>query len=468
MMDTTQLVDPAALGLAIRPDLIEGVTLIRQLGAGATSTVFQGIDSADPKKSYAIKVLTQYLVTQEDARRRWDREAELLLQLDHPNIVKAIRTGVAEGRPYLMMEYLQGETLNDRLRRMGKLPEEEIFAIAGATLAALQLAGSRRIIHRDIKPANMIRLADGTVKLMDFGLAKLAEDKSLTMTGAIVGTPLYVSPEQARCDTEITPQSDLYSLGVTLFHLACGTPPFSELNTSLLLTRKITDDVPDIRLVDPAISGALAFFIHKLTGRFCENRPKDATAAAELLDQLRRGVLTTTHFAVETRTSRARGRPATAAEMPAELYSQVVETITHDDQLQSKPQFLQAGEVLFYEDDISEDCYILLSGAVEVLKSGRKVATIDEPGAFIGEMGPLRQAPRSATVVARESTVLLTILKADFNNFFTRHPEMMMTMALSLAQRLHSTTMELHEKQAQMARLSKMVNEMKAVLSGKI
>lgn len=455
------------MGLSIKPDLIEGVYLERQLGSGATSTVYLATDREDPTKRFAVKVITQYLIQQEDARRRWDREAELILQLEHPNIVKGIRKGVADNRPYLVMEYLQGENLQDRLRRLGKLEEEEVFDIADATLSALVAAFELNIIHRDVKPANMLRTTEGEIKLMDFGLAKFADDSSITVSGAIVGTPLYVSPEQARCDPHITTKSDLYSLGATLYHLAAGTPPFAELNTSLMLTRKITDDVPDIRLVNPDLSGAMAYLISRLCQRFTEDRPASAKEALDMLRQLREGALTTTHFDVESRSSRSKMRPASFSEIPVHLVNEIIETISSDDQLDTKPHFMEPGEVLFYEDDTSQDCYILLSGSVQVLKSGREVARIQEVGSFIGEMGPLRGHRRSATVVACEASVLLTIAKTDFKNFFKRHPEMLMALAQTLASRLENTTEQLNERTQKLNRLHKMVNEMKGLFGGK-
>lgn len=464
MLETTQHVDPAVLGHAMRPEMIEGIVLDRLLGSGATSMVYLAHDREKPEQQYAVKILTRFLTEQEDAMKRWEREAKLILQLKHPNIVRGIREGTAQGRPYLVMEYLQGETYQERLRRLGKLLEEEVFQIAESALAALDAANQLQIIHRDIKPANMLRTSAGELKVMDFGLAKITTDSSITVTGAIVGTPLYVSPEQARCAETIGIRSDIYSLGITLFHLAAGRPPFSELNTSLLLTRKITDDVPDIRTVEPNISSGLAYLIHEMTQRFEADRLASPGEALQLIQEIRNGSLTTTGFTIkEADKPLPEDRRSSFSDLPT-LDNAVIQTIASDSQLDTKPQFFNDGEVLFYEDDDSKECYILLSGAVEILKSGRQVAVIQEPGAFIGEMGPLRGEPRSATVRATESTVLLTIREDDFHSFFKRHADMALALAQALASRLEKTTVELQKNQTRIHRLSRLLNEMKGVL----
>lgn len=461
-MDTTRIFPVRdAAPSSLRPDLIEGVILDRQIGAGATAKVYLAYDASDRAQRYAVKFLSAVLSFQEDALRRWKREAEVLLRLDHPNIVKGIRYGLVEERPFLVMEYLQGESLADRLRREERLPESEVLEIARASLRGLDAAHRAGIIHRDIKPANIIRLNDGSIKLTDFGLARDDSDDDLTMTGAIIGTPIYISPEQAT-GAVVSIQSDLYSLGTTLFHLAAGQPPFKELNTSLLLTRKITDDVPDIRLVEPSISGTLAFLVDRLCQRALDQRPGTPAEGLELLDRLESGELTTTAQPAASKSGKSRLQPLKSGDLGSD--DLVLTTLVGDEEVHAAPHFLRSGEVLFYEDDTSKDCYILMSGKVEVLKSGRPIAVIDKEGSFIGEMSPLRGAPRSATVVARQDTVLLVVKEDQFHAFLSRHPEMAIHLARSLAERLETTNVRLSQQGQKLTNLSRLVQEMNGLM----
>lgn len=461
-METTRIVPGGVSGApSLRPDLIPGIILDRHIGSGATARVYLAFDVENPDIRYAVKFLTAFLSYQEDSLRRWKREADVLLRMDHPNIVKGVRYGLIEDRPYLVMEYLQGETLADRLKREERLPEKEVLHIARSCLAALVAADKEGVIHRDIKPANIIRLNDGTIKLTDFGLAADEMDESLTVAGAIIGTPVYLSPEQAT-GAEVTIQSDLYSLGTTLFHLATGRPPFKELNTSLLLTRKITDDVPDVRHFEPGLSAMFAYLVTELCHRSATARPERPAGALRMLDQLESGELTTTSHHDPIPIGRAGAQPINREELKSD--DLVLTTLVGDDSIHSRPHFLRRGEVLFYEDDDSLECYILMSGCVEILKAGRTIATIDQEGAFIGEMSPLRKAPRSATVVAREDTVLLVIPEEEFHEFLKRHPEMAIVLARSLAERLETMNRQLTAANQKIGALSRHVNEMAALV----
>lgn len=462
MLNTTHLVEGKPFARAIRADLVKGLILDRPLGSGATSTVYLAVQDAAPHGRFAVKILQQSLFIQTESRKRWEREADLLISLNHPNIVRGFKHGMTDGLPWLVMEYVQGETLMDRLRRMGKLSAAELFNIAESVLKGLAAAHLKDIIHRDVKPANIVSTAEGTVKLMDFGLAKVTSDVALTSTGFILGTPIYLSPEQAVGEEHLTIRSDLYALGVTLFHLATGRTPFSELNCSLLLTRKITDDVPDVREVDDEIDPWLATFIAMLCARRVGERPAHPEAALELLEQMRTQTFDLSLHRGSTRTTGARLRPAKFEEIPQD--NQVLHTLVGDSQLSTSPCYLASGEVLFYEDDAAADCFVLLSGKVEILRAGRVIGAVSEPGSFIGEMGPLRGKPRSATVVAREECVLLVIAPADFNGFFLRHPEMAMTLARTLAERLDTQNQKLQEAEERLAGVGVHVREMSSLL----
>lgn len=462
---TAEIKHPSGGTSGIHKQLIPGVVLDREIGSGATAIVYLAHDTEQAGRRYAVKILTRYLVTNQEARKRWDRETELLLSLNHPNIVQGIRAGVSGQRPYLVMEYLQGETLAARLRRMGKLPREEVLAVARAALEALSLAHKKNIIHRDVKPANLMRLADGTIKLTDFGLARFADDTSITTSGMIVGTPMYISPEQARGDRKVSSLSDLYSLGVTLYHLACGQPPFAEFNTSLLLTRKSTDEVPDVRLADPSIGRSLAFFIGQMCRRNVFDRLPNARAALDLLDQVEQTGKepTSSTETVVPHSSLSKLRPVSCERLP-EADDVVLRALSNDTNLQNAPRFIEPGEVLFYEDEGGTDCYILLEGCVELLRAGRRVALVENPGSFLGELSALREIPRPATAAAVKPTIVLLIEKGEFEHACLRHPGLALRLAQGLAQQLEECTLRHDEAEARLAALRNHIKEMSGLV----
>ncbi|MCB2156953.1 protein kinase [bacterium] len=446
-------------------DAIEGLLLLRQLGAGASSTVYLARET-ETDKEVAIKVLAAFYCRHKEALARWEREAGTLERLRHPNIVEGLRHGVVEGRPYFVMEYVQGEPLSNRLRRIGRLPEEEVFAISRAVLEALHVAHQNGIIHRDIKPSNIVIDPDGVTKLMDFGLAKEESDRSVTMLGTVLGTPVYVSPEQARGDLNVDIRSDLYSLGITLFHLVSNEVPFSEMNTSLLLTRKITDDVPDVRHFAPDVSAGMAFLIRRLCERERTSRPTTPREAIELLEGIMHGQITTAELSDSRPVKKRPIAPSPTELGPYAEDNPVLKTLVEDTSLESAPITLEKNEVLFYEDDTSRDAYILLNGELEVLKSGRQIATINESGNWLGEMSTLLDAPRTATIRATGRSVLLRVEEKHFREFNNRHPDMCYVLACSLAERLDKTNQKLNDSQRRLATVRKHFRMIESELSG--
>jgi serine/threonine protein kinase len=448
----------------IRADLIPGYRLVRQLGQGASATVYLAEDPAGA--TVAVKLLSAVYLDHAEVRQRWEREARMLERLSHPRIVRGLSHGEAEGRPYFIMEHIRGETLTARLARLGPMNEAEARRIARDMLSALAAAHAVGLVHRDVKPSNMIMNEAGDTLLMDFGLARHVDDPMLTMHGAILGTPAYVSPEQARGDQNVDIRSDLYSLGISLYQLLTGDVPFSTLNTSLLLTRKVTDDVPDVRRARPGVSAAFAAMVAKLCARDRERRPtapKDALAILDRIDLS--GECDTDHSASDAPPPDQRvDVTQTAVPMLGAVAPAVLQTVMDDSQLSHAPVRLKSGEILFYEDDEGHDCYLLLNGEVEVLRAGRQVATIGEPGSFLGEMSILRKAPRSATVRVTRDATLLRIGEDELHQFLKRHPETNYQLACVLAERLDETTRRLSEAQARLVRLQRLMREMRTNL----
>src|SRR5438552_2055757 len=209
------------VGQQVGPFLID-----RELGAGAMGAVYRG-RYTKTNQLVAVKVMAPGLgSTSASATDRFEREAKILKQLNHPNIVKLFGVGKHHGTRYLAMEYIEGESLDHVMARRGRITWEEVVTLGQQLCAGLQYAHEKGIVHRDLKPSNLMVLADGTVKLTDFGIAKDLDVTQLTAANCTVGTAAYMSPEQCRGDPNITAKSDLYSLGVMFYELLTGKKPF--------------------------------------------------------------------------------------------------------------------------------------------------------------------------------------------------------------------------------------------------
>src|ERR1700756_5274143 len=216
-------------------------------GAGGRGVVYHARDER-LERDVAIKVLPPGLLTDETARRLFRREALALAKLNHPNIAAVYDVGEQNGSDYLVMEYVPGHSLAEKLKS-GPLPAKEVVLLGGEIAMALEEAHERGVVHRDLKPGNIIVTPKGHAKVLDFGLAKLlatpdTEDvtQSLTQTRGPVGTPLYMSPEQAEGKT-VDSGTDLWSLGAVLYESLAGRAPFQG-DTALAILRSITQQPP--------------------------------------------------------------------------------------------------------------------------------------------------------------------------------------------------------------------------------
>jgi len=226
--------------------------IVSRLGAGGMGEVYLAEDLKLARK-VAIKFLPPTLMADEEARRRLLREARAAAALDHPNICTIYEVGDEDGRSFIVMQYIEGETLAARIKRE-RLELSEALAIAIQVAEALQEAHQHGIIHRDIKPQNLMLTARGQVKVLDFGLAKVvherveapeeADTSSLMSTpGAIVGTVLYMSPEQARGE-RLDVRSDIFSFGTTLYEMLSGRRPFEAKSTAEIISAILTREAP--------------------------------------------------------------------------------------------------------------------------------------------------------------------------------------------------------------------------------
>src|SRR5882762_10573996 len=240
-----------------------------QIGRGGMSTVYRAFDTV-LERQVAIKLMHREIASDSDQLERFRREARAVAQLSHPHIVGVIDAGEDQGRPYIVLEHVEGETLKERIRRLGRLPITEAVAYAIEIARALGAAHARHIVHRDVKPQNVLLDEEGSAKVTDFGIARTLDEEGLTADGRVLGTTDYVSPEQA-LGQPVTGQSDLYSLGVVLFEMLTGEVPFKGENQVVVAMKHVREELPDIQRLRPEVSAALAAVVDRATAKRVED-----------------------------------------------------------------------------------------------------------------------------------------------------------------------------------------------------
>ncbi|MFP5297813.1 MAG: protein kinase domain-containing protein [Actinomycetota bacterium] len=254
------------------------------IARGGMGVVYRGEDTR-LERPVAVKLLGDGFVEEALAVERFKREARAAARLNHPNIANVYDYGIADGSHYIVMELLPGPSLAEQLRT-GPLDPDTAARIALQIAEALEVAHANGLIHRDIKPANVVFCAEDRIKVTDFGIAKLDDQTRLTSTGGLFGTPQYVSPEQM-AGQPATVRSDVYSLGVVLFEMLTGTPPFSGDNAVAVAMKHLSEDIPRPSTRSSGIPPELDAVVERATARDPNDRYRDASGmAAALLETL--------------------------------------------------------------------------------------------------------------------------------------------------------------------------------------
>jgi serine/threonine-protein kinase len=253
-----------------------------EIGRGGMATVFQAYDPRF-KRGVAVKVLPREFLHDPTFRVRFEREAQTIAGLDHPAIVPVYDFGEEDGQPYLVMRFLPGGTLTERLER-GALPFDEVTRIISRLAPALSEAHEQGIIHRDLKPDNILFDQRNDPFITDFGIVKLSESSgSITAGNTIIGTPAYMSPEQAQGESVIDGRSDIYALGVILFQMLTGKLPYNAKTPVGLVMKHITEPVPSILKVKPNLPSECETVIAQAMAKEPDDRYSTATALATAL-----------------------------------------------------------------------------------------------------------------------------------------------------------------------------------------
>ncbi|MFK7768045.1 MAG: serine/threonine-protein kinase [Mariniblastus sp.] len=255
------------------------------IGHGGMGVVFKAYDT-DLHRSVAIKMLLPHLANHQSARQRFLREARSAAAISHEHVIDIYQVRSDVEHPYLAMTYVPGVSLGEIVESKGSLPAIEVVRFSMQIASGLAAAHEQGVIHRDIKPANILLQSGGQkIVITDFGLARTADDVSLTRTGLIAGTPQYMSPEQCN-GGRVNAATDLFSLGCVMYFLAVGRPPFDGENPMAVLNRVCSAEPKHVRALSPEISKPLANIIHRLLEKRPADRFKSASEAAEILREL--------------------------------------------------------------------------------------------------------------------------------------------------------------------------------------
>lgn len=258
-------------------DIIERYQLKEVVGRGGMSTVYRAYDTGQAQE-VAVKLIHESLSENESAQARFSQEVQFVMALQHPAIVPVLDYGEMDGRLFIVMPYLSGGSLRERLND-GPLPFDQCLSILEPIVAALEAAHARQIIHRDIKPHNILLDEAGQAYLSDFGVARLVDPKRSGETITLVGTPEYIAPEQI-LGRPISPQTDIYQLGVTVFHMLAGERPFTG---SSIPQQHLKHSVPSVELLNPDLPDGCDRVIWRAMAKDMAARYSTPTAFLESL-----------------------------------------------------------------------------------------------------------------------------------------------------------------------------------------
>jgi eukaryotic-like serine/threonine-protein kinase len=303
------------VGQQIGPFLI-----IKELGSGAMGTVYRADFHKDGKVApVAFKIISLGLLGNEGALARFEREANILKQLRHPNIVRLIGNGKYKSTPYIVMEYVSGRSLDKVVAdRNGKLSWEEVITLGKQLCLALQHAHEKGIIHRDLKPSNLMMTDEGILKLTDFGIAKDTDVTALTGQNNTIGTAAYMSPEQCKGDRNLSNKSDLYSLGVVFYELITGKKPFVAETPVDMFMKHVAETPVRPRRLCADLPIDFDILIMKLLEKNKDDRHNDANAVLKKLEDIERDGQERKSLGVKLATAKRKDGPVIENELDAD------------------------------------------------------------------------------------------------------------------------------------------------------
>ncbi len=263
---------------------IGGYEILELLGKGGMGAVYRARQKS-LDRIVALKILAPRYARDQSFIKRFINEARTVAKLNHENIIAGIDVGESSGCYFFAMEYVEGPTVHERIEQKGRIPDREALEIIMQMCHALEHAHSNGLVHRDVKPQNIILTLEGVAKLCDLGLAKLENEPTDSSTTS-VGTPHYVSPEQARGEQDIDIRSDIYSLGATLYHMVTGETPFVARNGMILMTKHLTEDPVFAQKRHRAVGRSVSELIRKMMDKDRAGRYQTPTELREAVEKI--------------------------------------------------------------------------------------------------------------------------------------------------------------------------------------
>ena len=322
--------------------------LVRKLGQGGMGAVYEAVQTKLDRK-VALKVLAQKLTSDSTFLERFQREAKAAAALNHPNIVQVYDIGEDRGIHFFAMELVDGESVQDRLKREGKLPLDWSLHIVRSVAEALRFAGEHQIIHRDIKPDNIMLTKGGHVKLADLGLAKKlgGDTVGVTQTGAGMGTPYYMAPEQAEDARSVDHRADIYSLGITLLHLLTGKRPFEGESAYNIIIGHVNKPLPTGEQLGTPLPAAVESVIRKMCAKEPGDRYQDYDSLVADLQKAQQGAGTAVQAAPADKTpAQGPARQAPSSRTPEAREAATVPARRRQKSASKAPLFIGAAAVV--------------------------------------------------------------------------------------------------------------------------
>jgi len=280
-------ITPAGSSVAPAPPAIAAYRIVRLLGKGGMGAVYLAEDNT-LNRPVAIKIISEKQAQDTHGRNRFLREARAMATIDNPHVIRVHSFGEFSGQPYIVMEYVDGTTLAERIKHEGPLPVNEALRILRYIVDALEAAWEKQIVHRDIKPSNILVDKKGRIRVADFGLARpvqLADDASLTQSGSVVGTPHYISPEQAQGQT-VDFRSDIYSLGVVLYEMLVAERPFEGTTPFSIVNKHLNTPMPSPKQKRPELPDSIVSLVYSMTRKKADKRPSSYSQLREKIDSI--------------------------------------------------------------------------------------------------------------------------------------------------------------------------------------
>ncbi|MGE4159533.1 MAG: protein kinase [Planctomycetota bacterium] len=420
--------------------LIDGFKIEKKLGEGGMGKVYKAVQTS-MGRVVALKILSPRMGADKVFVQRFFREAKASGRLNHPNIVQGFDSGTCRDKHYIAMEFVDGETADAKIKREGRIAEKEALRITLGVARALEHAHKFAIVHRDIKPDNVLLGKNGEIKVADLGLAKEGMDAGITQVGMAMGTPNYISPEQAKAEENIDIRADIYSLGCSLFHMLTGEVPFRGERIEVILTKHVVEPPRSVRSMVPELSTEVDDLVTKMMAKNPADRYQNPSDLCSVIEAVLKGVPFATAGGKEqevlARLKQARSQMQSSGPEAVETTQEFAGSdYLRKAKLKAMQKEYAANAIVFYEGQEPDRVFLLLRGSVEILRAGRVIYSITESGTYFGEISMLKKCPREYTARTLAPSVIVELTREQYLKVLGNSPVLCLQLVNRLAELL--------------------------------